>query len=779
VASALAASPGLTGTAVTVLGEVPPPERRRLWLGFLVCGGLAILAYLALPPGLGRDAVYLLLAAAELIALLVGVRLNQPPRRGPWLVMAAGQLLWVTADGVGNWAADVLEVEHFPGPADAFYLLGYPVLGAGLLLLTRGRRPRRDLGGFLDSATVTVGLGLLCWVLLARPALAQYQESWAAGAVAVAYPMADVLLVGLLVGLVITPGARMPALRLLLLALALLIAADITAAALGVMTFASSAMVNPVWLASYVAWGAAALHPSMRDLSTKRTAAEAPVLSRARLVAVFFAVLMAPGVLAVQILADLPLDPWAVIGCAVVMFSLVVARLTYAIDQITAANRERELARAALAYQATHDSLTDLPNRAQALRLLTGALSRAQRSGAVVGLLFVDLDGFKAVNDTFGHAAGDEVLTVVARRMEAAVRSGDVVARLGGDEFVVLLEPLDEETSAVTVADRLVEVISAPIPLSDGSLQARVGASVGAALSQDAQVDADRLLQEADVAVYRAKASGKGRTELFDESLRLELAHRTEIQEGLTAALAADELVLHYQPVVRVDTGRIEGYEALVRWFRPGHGLVPPSDFIPVAEQSELIHDLDAWVLRRATQQLARWNAQRGSSDLLVAVNVSGRHVARPRINRDVTEALEAAGVEPSQLVLEVTETALIDDEAAISHLQDLRRLGVVISLDDFGTGYSSITRLERLPVDVVKVDKRFLGEGTPSAAKLLQLIIQSAHAFGLPVVAEGVEHEHQLEVLRSLECESAQGYYFGRPVAAPQVQPGLPSHLR
>jgi len=754
--------PGGSGHG-TASGD-PAHQGRGLWRIYIVGGLAAIAAYIALPVGLWQDALYVALSLATLVAIVVGARLHRPPRTAPWLVMAVGQVLWVVADAVGNWQADVLGVDRFPGPADFFYLLGYPVLGCGLFLLVRGRRPRRDVGVGLDSAIVTVGLGLLSWVLLARPTLAQYQGLTPAAAVAVAYPLADIVMMGMLVALLSTPGARTPALRLLLVALVLLIAADDAAAGLGVMTFASSAPINPVWLGSYVAWGAAALHPSMRALSTPTVGAEV-VFSRRRLEALAIAVLVAPCTLAVQLAAGIRLDAWAVVVCSIVLFTLVVARMKFAIDQITAANQDREQAQAELAHQADHDSLTGLANRKQAIRLISGALSRAQRSSAIVGLFFVDLDGFKNVNDIFGHAAGDEVLTVVARRMESEVRTGDVVARLGGDEFLVLLEPLIEETSATVVADRLIAAVSAPIALSNGQ-HVRVGTSIGAALSQDGQTDAEMLMHEADVAVYRAKSAGRGRTEFYDQALRDEIHQRNEIEAGLRVAINTDQLVLHYQPILHLATGEVEGYEALVRWLHPSGLLMLPDQFIPVAERSELICELDSWVLSHATKQLAIWNSDRNSTDLTMAVNVSGRHVARSRIQADVTTALLGSGIKPRQLVLEITETAFVDDLAVVAQLHELRRMGVAISLDDFGTGYNSIARLENLPVDIVKVDKKFLHPGT--APRLLQLIVQSAQAFGLPVVAEGVENEHQLATVCALNCESGQGFLLGRPVDQP-----------
>jgi diguanylate cyclase (GGDEF)-like protein len=746
--------------------QTPPLPRHRAATYFTVIGLAACVGYLFLPQGLVADAGYVAIGLAGTVAIIAGVRINRPVRTRPWYLMAFGQAIWVAGDIVFSYDGDVLGNERFPSPADPFYVLAYPILAAGLLSLARGRRRWSDGSGVLDTLIVTVGLSVLSWVLLARPTAESYREdSLAAAAVALAYPVGDILLLAMLILFLTTRGAWTISLRLLIAGVGLLIAADTLSLAFDLVTYDTSKPLDILWLSSYIVWGAAALHPSMYALS-KPGPPESVHFSRARLAALTLAVLIAPATLAVQHLLGVPLDVWAVVIGSVLTFGLVVARMNVAIDQIMAANRQRERLQEDLAHQAAHDSLTGLPNRAQAMRLIGAALSRAQRSGAVIGLLFIDLDGFKRVNDTLGHAAGDELLREVAQRMVRTVRNGDTVARLGGDEFVVLLEPLDEQASAITVANRLVTETSRVVRLSDGRT-ARVGASVGVAISQDGLSNAELLLHEADVAVYRAKASGRGRTEVFDAALRREVDERATVESALVDALRNDELEVHYQPIVHVSSGRIQGYEALVRWQRPEVGLVGPADFIAIAEHSDLICDVDAWVLRHATAQLARWNAERGDHELTLAINISGRHVVRSRIIDDVLTAVHDSGIFPWQLVLEITETALIDDPLALVNLTELRRLGITISLDDFGTGYSSIMRLELLPVDCVKVDQRFLDPDSESNLKLMQLIVQAAHAFGLPVVAEGVEREDQLQLVRDLDCEAAQGYLLGRPGAA------------
>ena len=586
LAALLPASGRLTGTTPAAhllgVGADIGGMRRVLWWWYGGVGLVVAAVYAVLPAGAGQDMVYVGVGLSSVAAIVVGVRIYRPVRRVPWYLMAFGQLLWVIGDAVDSWFQDVDHVAPFPSAADGFYLVAYPVLAVGLLLLIRGRRPRRDVAGLLDSATLTAGLGLLSWVLLARPTLEASQNSLAAATVGVAYPVADIVLAGLLIRLVMTPGGRTAALRLLLAAVALLIAGDSTSAALSLFTSTSTNAFDVIWLASYIAWGAAALHPSMRTLSEPTASAEVH-FTKGRLAALAAATLVAPATLAVQWVTGSRIDAWAIVTGSVVLFLLVVGRMNVAIEQIVAGNRDRARLQDDLAYQAAHDSLTELPNRAQALRLIDGALSRARRSSAIIGLLFVDLDGFKAVNDTFGHRAGDDVLRCIAQRMQQSIRGGDTVARLGGDEFVVLLEPLDTQSSAVDVADRLVLAASAPITTSAGD-KVRIGASIGVAISHDGAYDAGHLLHEADVAVYRAKTAGRGRAEVFDDSLRHELEDRATLKTALIQAIGHNELVLHYQPIIDVTTGTVSSYEALVRWQRPGHGLLAPAEFIDAAE---------------------------------------------------------------------------------------------------------------------------------------------------------------------------------------------------
>jgi diguanylate cyclase (GGDEF)-like protein len=737
---------------------------------YLAVTGLVILASEALPtPRLVQDLVYSLVGLSVAIAIMIGVRRYQPRARTAWQLMAAGQVLWVIADTSFNWQQDVMHVDAFPTVSDLFYLLGYPTFAVGLLLVVRGRRQEgRDYGPLLDSLTVTVGLTLLSWVMLARPTIESLHNSASAAAVGAAYPAMDILLVGALIRLISSPGGRSPAFRLLMTALALLITADTLSDAFDLFATNTVAGVEYLWLFSYAAWGAAALHPSMTRLSDPTVNVELRFRGM-RLLAFFFATLISPAILAVHEVAGVPIDVWAVIIGSVAMSVLVVVRMNLAIGQIATAHRALEHLQDELAVQATHDSLTGLVNRTQSARLVAGALGRARRSGNTVGLLFIDLDAFKAVNDTHGHRAGDDVLHEVAARMTRVIRDGDFVGRLGGDEFVVGMENVTDENAAVALANRLIVAVSATIRLSDGTA-VQVGASIGIALGRGGETNVETLLHEADLAVYEAKEAGRGCVKVFSGGARAALKERNDLERAIAEAIANDELTLHYQPIIEVASGAVACYETLVRWNRPGVGLVRPDDFLPLAETSDLICHVDTWVLHAALDQLARWNTQRGDRTLQLSVNISGRHISQHRVLMDIGNALRLNDVDPGQLVIEVTETAVMDGSLTAANLEALRHAGVIISLDDFGSGYQSSSQLSRLPVDILKIDREFVNANTASSRSLLELMVKAAHAFDVKVVAEGVERKAQLDLARELGCEYVQGFYLGEPLPAGEL---------
>lgn len=456
------------------------------------------------------------------------------------------------------------------------------------------------------------------------------------------------------------------------------------------------------------------------------------------------------------------------------------ASMHESVAKVAASIRERDQLRAELAFQAAHDALTALPNRASATEQLRAGMARCQRDGRGLAVLFVDVDHFKRVNDTAGHAAGDRVLVEAARRMRSSVRQGDVVCRLGGDEFLVIMESVADEASAEAVGRRLVEALSEPIDI--GGRTVSVSASVGVALSLDGGVDADRLLREADEALYRAKRAGRGRVERMDDRGRSVLRELDDVETALPGALERGELVLHYQPIVSLSDGAVEGFEGLMRWQRPDGSIVGPDTFIPVAERSGLIWAMGRWALEEAASRLVRWGAN--SSRLrtaYVAVNTSARQLASPQIVEVVSDALERTGLEPGRLVLEVTETLMMSEQWAVPHLSAIRELGVKVALDDFGTGYSSLGRFLALPVDLLKIDRSFvsgIGEDDGGrSTKLVELMIEVARTARVGVVAEGVEQPEQCGRLRQMACSSAQGYLFARPMPPELVPAWVDQH--
>jgi diguanylate cyclase (GGDEF)-like protein len=416
--------------------------------------------------------------------------------------------------------------------------------------------------------------------------------------------------------------------------------------------------------------------------------------------------------------------------------------------------------------QAFNDSLTGLPNRALLLDRMELALARAERSGRDVTVLFLDLDGFKLVNDSLGHVAGDRLLIEVARRLKECVRPTETAARVGGDEFAILLADLDDPPRAVDVAARVIAALEPPFTLLGREVFAR--ASIGIACGRQPPED---LLRYADVAMYRAKREGGDRYRVFEPAMHAAVVDRLELEADLRGALARDELVLHFQPIVELETGRLEAVEALVRWNHPTRGLVPPLDFVPLAEETGLIVSLDRWVMAEACRHAASWVERFGAAaPAWVSVNLSGRHLLDGSFEEDVVSALRAAKLEPGRLTLELTETVLVQDVGlAIERLHNLKELGVRVAIDDFGTGYSSLRYVGRFPADFLKIAKPFV-DGVHDDVKdeaLVRTIVTLGRSLGMQPIAEGVERETQLEALRELGSAYGQGYLFARPLSA------------
>jgi diguanylate cyclase (GGDEF)-like protein len=432
---------------------------------------------------------------------------------------------------------------------------------------------------------------------------------------------------------------------------------------------------------------------------------------------------------------------------------------------------ERKRAEVELARQALHDPLTGLPNRALFLDRLSVALDRSRRTDTAVGLLFLDVDSFKEINDTLGHAAGDLLLTVLADRFRGLLRPMDTVARYGGDEFTFLFEGLEDDAEAMLIAERISHSASQPLRL--GEHETSVAVSVGISMVTDPAVSLDEAIRDADAAMYRAKEHEGSRFELFDDHSRHRAAQRLSLETSLRDALEHSQLRVHYQPRVSIngDTGLV-GFEALVRWQHPERGLLGPSEFLALAEETGLIVPIGEWVIAQALSQVRRWRQSRPG--MTISVNLSARQLGRPDLVANLERALQVAGADPGVLWLEVTEDTVQRDPIAVGNvLGALHRLGVNLALDDFGMGHSSLQSLRDLPVDMLKLHQSFVTvlDAEPDDSALVGAVVELGHALGLTVIAEGVETDVQLAHLRELGCDGAQGFLFSRPVTEDAVQ--------
>ena len=451
---------------------------------------------------------------------------------------------------------------------------------------------------------------------------------------------------------------------------------------------------------------------------------------------------------------QLLLQDIAELGCTELQLRLVLA--------------ERDVREQRLRHDSQHDPLTGLPNRAVFLKRLGDAALRARRGvDGVFAVLFLDLDDFKLVNDSMGHHVGDEVLVEVARRLETCIRGGDIVARLGGDEFAILLERVTDARETAIVAERVQEAIRAPMVISGYDWTAT--ASIGVVLSSSANEQPEYLLRSADMAMYRAKHQGRARYELYDRGQHAQALSRLQTESDLRRAVEREEFVLHYQPVMAMEGGGIVGVEALVRWQHHERGLIPPNNFIPVAEETGLIVQIGRWVLQHAIRDVGELEREGvAPHDFTLAVNLSAREFSQLDLVRTVAEALAASGLAPSRLHLEITESVIFSQQIlAMDTVSELKALGVRIHIDDFGTGYSSLSYLQRLPVDAIKIDRSFVRaiEVESRSRHVVQSLVSLARGIGLDAIAEGVSSAGQLEMLRAMGCTHGQGFYFAKPV--------------
>jgi diguanylate cyclase (GGDEF)-like protein/PAS domain S-box-containing protein len=1008
---------------------------------------LLLVAYYVLPGF--RVGAWGVLALSGVTAIVAGVVLNRPASRAPWLLLAAANLCFAA----GQQSFLVLtEIRHqviaFPSFVDLFYLASYPLYAIGLLIFIRRRSAGHDRRSLLDALTLTVGLALLSWVFLILPYINNATLSWQQKAVAIAYPLGDVLVLAMLARL-LAPGTwRSRSLQLLTAGSLGLLASDVAFGA--TQLYGSWHVGTPAdfgWAVFYAAWGAAALHPSMTELTRPAARQRAPS-SVIRLTLIMLASLIAPAVLLTEALEHRVQDAGVIAVCSALLYVLVLSRLAdvatalrrtlararilrvagadlaaaATVEQAATAvragvaslmeNRQRgpivvavreggalrvvgappgqphvatelpaaqaeswlseltgpgsrlmaspggdqrsvllcplylqdrpagdpligvlavsgagrdlaelagtfevlarqaalvvervelsrevirrnseayfrtlvhdtsdvilivddsgrvryatpsargifgevpvdgeylwdlvrpderaEIARALaemrsgrsgdsedsgdvdedwritardgsyvevevrcsdlrheptvgglvltlrdvteqrqlereLKYRAFHDSLTGLPNRMLFQERVVRAMARARRTGAVVGVLFIDLDDFKVINDSMGHSFGDELLVAAGMRLSALTTGRGAAARLGGDEFGLLIEDAADGAAVENLAEAIVLAFQEPFTLAIGSAIAT--ATVGVATSEDATSTGD-LVRHADLALYAAKASGKRQWRLYQPVLSAGMMRRRDLQAALDSAVAESAFTLVYQPIVELSTGMVAGFEALLRWPHADWGMVQPDQFIALAEETGHIVPLGAWVLRQATADLARWLQQaRDQPQVYVSVNVAARQLRDPGFVRGVRRRLGESGVAPSSLVLELTESGLLrPDQRLRGDLGQLKGMGVRLAIDDFGTGYSSLSYLRELPIDLLKIDKSFVDGIAVSTQRLalVEVIVRIAKTLELTVIAEGIESEVQRDMLVSMGCRYGQGYLLAAPMPADEAE--------
>ncbi len=873
-------------------------SRHAWWLYLAVMAPITV-AYIAGP--LNAGPVYNAIGFSACIAILVGIRRHKPEARLAWYLIALGLAFLVAGDVLAyNYRAFFGVALPFPSVADPLYLAVYPLTTAGLLLLLRRRNPGRDWTSLLDSVIVTIGLALLSWVFLIAPYAEDTTLHLGAKLVSMAYPLGDILMLGVALRMAVGGGRRNPSYYMVIGAVAAVLVTDSIYGWIQLHgTYTPGSPLDGGWILYYVLWGAAALHPSMRAVS--QATAPKIKLTRARILGISVAALIAP---VVEMLRSSGNSDHIVIGAAaIVLFGLVVLRMIgLAWAQEAATERESKLRESALrtegevrlaalvehssdvilvlaadtaveyaspavrevlgydapdfvgrrflddipdedralvesalsgplsrghwssealefrlhhrsgrlldveclftnllghdtvggivvnlrdvserkqfeeqlTYQAFHDPVTELANRALFHDRVEHALRRRGEDAGSLAVLFLDLDGFKSINDTFGHAGGDRVLHTISARVCSALRVSDTVARVGGDEFAVLLEDGAHARGVSEIVVQLLEIISAPLWVDDRevSVPCSIGITlVGATGQTGDSITVDELLRNADVAMYQAKAAGGNTFRYFKPEMQATVVEQLALRTDLKSALEAGELTLAYQPIFELRTGEIAGYEALARWEHPIRGTVSPAQFIPVAEDSGLIVQLGGWVLERACADAVTFQeADQSTPPRVVSVNLSARQLARVELIDEVRSALDSSGLDPRCLALEITESLMISDvELAIERLSALRELGVKVAIDDFGTGYSSLNYILQLPIDFIKIDKRFIDsvDGDDKESRLAAAIIGLSRVLEIRCIAEGVERPPQHERLTELGCDFAQGFLLARPMSS------------
>ncbi|MEA2645516.1 MAG: hypothetical protein QOE92_599 [Chloroflexota bacterium] len=769
---------GLVRRQRGVLLGVNPATRGRhpgafAWQVCLALSMLGVAAFLMLPSGgMLQVGAFMLVQVGAAVVAAVAVFRNPSRDRWIWGALAGGLALNVFGDTL--WY--VIPVAQntpppFPSIADALFLAANSTWLIGIAIVIKRRSRGRLAATVLDALLVTSGVGALSYAILLQPVIHSNGDSAMTLAVSLAYPVVDMALLGCALGLTLYRQGRSPIVWLLVVAMGSQMLGDTLFLRFTVAGgFQPGHWLMAAWMIAYAFLASAALHPA-RDVVSE-PAEESPTsgLSPRRIVLLGAVALVIPGVVVAQAFSadGIGIDAAVVLGgLAALLFVLILARLAVVVRALSLSEEtSRDLS--------LHDALTGLANRRLLIDRLEQVIAAAPRRRQAISLLMIDLDTFKKVNDELGHAAGDEVLRHVAQSLVGVIRPSDTAARLGGDEFCVLLPDADED-GAWNVAKRIFAVVADPSEHMES--QVPILASIGIATFRGGDKTAEDLILDADDALYAAKKkvsprpqdgpAGSTHHEFFADEMRDGRIARIEVEKQLRAALGQGQFQLVYQPKVSLATDRMIGVEALLRWQHPVRGLVPPLDFIPLAEETGIIVPVGAWVLDQACLQAVRWRAHfPDAPPLSVAVNISGRQFEASLV-QTVRDALAGSGADPALLCLEVTESIVMRDPTlAIAILRELKGLGVRISIDDFGTGYSSLAYLKRFPLDELKIDKAFVDDlgSDPDAIAIVAAVMGMAHALDLTVVAEGVETRSQRSALITLGCDEAQGYYYAPP---------------
>ncbi len=675
-----------------------------------------------------------------------------------WRLIAAASAVYL----VGDIAQTVYEaVGTLPSAslADVFYLAFYPLMLAGLLRFVEAHssaaeRVRRGL----DLAVVAIGGAAVVLYLVLGPTVVEAGPNLVQAAVSIAYPAGDMVLFVGLASLILrraAPSAHR-ALQFMAVGVLFFVAADLIYSYLSLHSnYQGGDFVDTVWVVAiaFFAVAGAAQAPADEALpggaAAERRAGVAPYLASA----VGFGLLIFTE-------RHNPLFP----DLSLVLAAVAIAALV-SIRQFLA-ERDLIVTQGELSRQSLHDALTGLPNRVLLYDRASQMLARARRHDSPLAALYIDIDNFKQINDGFGHQVGDELLTAVGARVLAAVRESDAVGRLGGDEFAVLVDEPRYPTDPALVAERLLAVLSEPFELAAaGGRALSITVSIGIAYGHHSRVE--DLLRDADLALYEAKGNGKNRAVVFESRMAAAMSDRVQLQMGLGAALAAGQFFLVYQPIFDLEAEAMTGVEALIRWRHPERGVLAPDSFIPLAEDSGMIVPIGRWVLREACSQVAHWRGEGHRLD--VSVNVSAHQFSHEGLVEHVREALEASGLEPCALMLEITETALMRDAAAAAErLAELKSAGVRIAIDDFGVGYSSLAFLRHFPADALKIDRSFVSGHASNhefSNALIHTLVELGRTLGMQTIGEGIEDREQLLLLQRERCDLGQGYLFARPL--------------